>query len=205
MKTIKLLTIVFVLAGIVILTPAAASAHSHVSVGVGYHHGWHHGHWGYGIWLWPLVFPCYPPAVYVNPYPPVVVPPVVVAPPLVAAPPITVVPQYIYKPPPPAYNDFDKVRLHKQQLMDQLKRIDKTEKLQAIDQLAGFSFDDQVRAALENILLSDPDAALRKAVAVSFGKVKNQKTLPVLEKVRLADSDKEVREAADSAISRIKS
>lgn len=49
-----------------------------------------------------------------------------------------------------------------------------------------------------------PNDATRKGVAVSFGKVKNQKALGVLEKVRVEDSDKEVREAADRAINRIK-
>jgi HEAT repeat protein len=50
----------------------------------------------------------------------------------------------------------------------------------------------------------DPDPELRKEVAESVAKVKNREVLPALEKARVEDTDKEVREEADKAIKKIK-
>jgi len=74
---------------------------------------------------------------------------------------------------------------------------------EAIKELAGFSFDDNVRAALENVLLSDPDPELRKEAAQTFGKVKNTKALAVLEKARVEDSSEDVRKEANQSIKKI--
>lgn len=120
---------------------------------------------------------------------------------------VSVRPQYYqYK---PGYNEntsklFDKLRQKKSELLKTLKIGDKANRTKAIAELVGFSFDDNVRKALEHILLKDPDPDLRKEVAKSLAKVKNRKVIPALEKARIADSDKQVREEADKAIKKIK-
>ncbi len=93
-----------------------------------------------------------------------------------------------------------KLQYKKSELLKQLQMPDKEQRMEAIRELAGFSFDDKVRQALENVLLSDPDPELRKEAAHSFGKVKNTKALAALEKARVEDASEEVRKAADEAI-----
>ena len=95
---------------------------------------------------------------------------------------------------------FEALRYMKSELLIKLQTPDKEQRMEAIEELAGFSFDDQVRYALENILLSDPDPELRRQVARVFGEVKNTKALPALEKARVEDSDEDVRKEADEAI-----
>jgi hypothetical protein len=97
-----------------------------------------------------------------------------------------------------------KLQYKKNELLKQLQAPDKEQRMEAIKELAGFSFDDKVRQALENILLSDPDAELRKEAARTFGKVKNTKALAALEKARVEDSSEDVRKEADESIKRIK-
>jgi HEAT repeat protein len=75
--------------------------------------------------------------------------------------------------------------------------------MEAIRELAGFSFDDKVRYALENVLLSDPDAQLREEAARSFGKVNNTKALAALEKARVEDPSEDVRKEADESIKKL--
>jgi hypothetical protein len=88
----------------------------------------------------------------------------------------------------------------KSELLKQLQAPNKELRRQAIKELAGFSFDDNVRAALENILLSDPDPELRAEAAHSFGAVKNANARAALEKARVEDPSVDVRKAADEAI-----
>jgi len=91
----------------------------------------------------------------------------------------------------------------KSELLKQLQAPNKEQRREAIDELAGFSFDDNVRAALENVLLSDPDPELRKEAAQAFGKVKNTGARAALEKARVEDPSVDVRKAADEAIKSI--
>jgi len=91
----------------------------------------------------------------------------------------------------------------KSELLKQLQAPDKEQRRQAIAELAGFSFDDNVRQALENVLLSDPDAELRREAAQAFGKVKNTGARAALEKARVEDPSEDVRRAADEAIKSI--
>jgi HEAT repeat protein len=72
-------------------------------------------------------------------------------------------------------------------------------------ELAGFSFDDNIRQALEEVLLSDPDAELRQSAAQALGEVKNVKARPALEKARVQDPSEDVRRAADQAIKKLES
>ncbi len=88
-------------------------------------------------------------------------------------------------------------------LLDRLAWGNKWQRLEAIENLAEFSFDDKIRKALENVLLSDPDPELRKQVARVFGEVKNTQALPALEKARVEDSNEDVRKEADNAIKKI--
>ncbi len=96
-----------------------------------------------------------------------------------------------------------KLQSKKNELLKMLETGDKEQRIEAIRELAGFSFDDKVRYALENVLLSDPDAQLRKEAARSFGKVKNIKALPALEKARVEDSSEDVRKEADQSIKKL--
>jgi hypothetical protein len=93
------------------------------------------------------------------------------------------------------------LQYRKSELLKQLQMPNKELRKEAIKELAGFSFDDNVRAALENVLLSDPDPELRAEAAHSFGEVKNTGALAALEKARVEDPSVDVRKAADEAIS----
>lgn len=98
----------------------------------------------------------------------------------------------------------ERLRQKKSELLKVLRIGDKERRIQAIRELAGYSSDDGVRKALENILLSDPDPELRKEVATSFGRTENRKVVAALEEAKAADSSKEVRQAAYRAIILIK-
>jgi hypothetical protein len=97
-----------------------------------------------------------------------------------------------------------KLQAEKNELLKTLETGNKEQRIEAIKELAGFSFDDKVRDALENVLLSDPDAQLRKEAARTFGEVKNTKALAALEKARVEDPSEDVRKEADQTIRKIK-
>lgn len=88
----------------------------------------------------------------------------------------------------------------KSELLKQLQAPNKELRRQAIRELGGFSFDDNVKAALENILLSDPDPELRAEAADAFSAVKNGNARSALERARVEDPSADVRRAADDAI-----
>jgi len=96
-----------------------------------------------------------------------------------------------------------KLQSRKNELLKMLETGNKEQRTEAIKELAGFSFDDKVRLALENVLLSDPDPELRKEAARSFGKVKNAKALAALEKARVEDASEDVRKEADQSIKKL--
>ena len=99
---------------------------------------------------------------------------------------------------------FEKLRRRKSELLKKLKIGDQAIRKETIRELAGFSFDNKVREALEIVLLSDPDPELRRQVAKSFGKTSNKRVLPALEKAEADDPDREVREEAYKAIIKIR-
>jgi hypothetical protein len=108
----------------------------------------------------------------------------------------------------PTYNTdtqklFKRLRVKKAELLRKLKVTDKKRRQEIISELAGFAFDEKVKKALEDILLFDPDPELRIEAAKSFAKVKNDKAIPTLEKVRIEDPAEEVRKEADKAIKTI--
>jgi HEAT repeat protein len=92
------------------------------------------------------------------------------------------------------------MRQRKSELLKVLKIGAKQDRTAAIRDLAPFSFDDKVRAALEDILLSDPEPELRKQVAILFSKTTNKDAVPALEIAKAKDSDRDVRQAAYRAI-----
>ncbi|OHB56276.1 MAG: hypothetical protein A2173_05395 [Planctomycetes bacterium RBG_13_44_8b] len=99
---------------------------------------------------------------------------------------------------------YEKLRSKKTELLETLKIGSKENRKKAISELAGFTFDDKVRGALENVLLSDSDPQLRKEVAISFEDTGNKKVLPALEYAEAEDPSREVRQAAYRAIIMIK-
>jgi len=92
------------------------------------------------------------------------------------------------------------MREHQSELLKVLKIGEKEDRLSAIRELAPSSFDANVRAALEEVLLSDPDAELRKQVATSLGKTENPNVTGALKMAKDKDPDRGVRQAAYRAI-----
>jgi hypothetical protein len=99
---------------------------------------------------------------------------------------------------------FEQIRRRKSELLKKLKIGDKHKCQEAIRELAGFSFNDNVRFALEEVMLTDPDVELRIEVARAFGKITNKKVLPALQKAEVYDPSMEVRQEAHKAILKIK-
>ena len=195
MKTIKFSILAILTAILLSLTSVSFAGGHH-----GGYHSCHYGHHGHGHYYGSFLFAF-----------PLWFPPVVCSPPVVCDPPVVYTPRCVVVNPPPApvpqvnYEGLDKIRLKKENLLCQLKSPDKPQRLAAVIELGGFSFDDCVKAELENILLSDPDPAMRIAAAHAFAGVKNQGALPTLQKVKVADPEAGVRQAADTAINQIKS
>lgn len=96
------------------------------------------------------------------------------------------------------------MRRRKSEQLKILKTGDKEKRIQAIHDLAGLSSDNEVRRALADVLLSDPDPELRKKVAVSFGKTSNRALLAALTEAKAKDPSRDVRQAAYRAIIMIK-
>lgn len=208
MKTTRFGLVLIAVLCFLLWSSNTALARTRVYVGVGYgysdfrhgfyhHHGWghHHPYWGpviIGGGYWYDWGPDY----YV------VTPPMVVE-----RAPVVVERQTVVVPPKGCDKDtqalFEDLRNKKNELLKKLQTPDKEQRKAAIDELAGFSYDDNVRQALENVLLSDPDPELRKEAARMFGEVKNVKALAALEKARVEDSNEDVRKEADKAIKKI--
>ena len=99
---------------------------------------------------------------------------------------------------------FEEIRRKKSELLKRLKVCDKDKCKKAIRELASFSFDDEVRLALEDILLTSPDVELRKEVAKALGKTSNKKVLAALQEAKVYDPSMEVRLVAHNSILKIK-
>jgi len=201
-----------------------AWARTHVSVGVGFGHpGFHHGGHGYyghgwghrnfhrstvivgGFWGWPGYYPgyYYPYPYSYDPYPDYYV---VQPPPVVAVPPPVIEQQPVVQPIEESKDTqalFESLRTKKNELLKVLVIGDKSHRISAIAELAGYSFDDNVRLALEKVLLSDTDPELRLEAAKAFGEVKNLKAIPALEQARVQDSVTDVRKAADLSLKKL--
>jgi hypothetical protein len=199
MNRTRYLFVVLALAGMALLAPAVASAGVSVGIGVGvgahYHHHMH-GYYVYG--------PAWPDYYYYDPWysDPWYYPgPVVVGPPVVVERPRIVVTQP--RPPaPPKEPDLvgEKLQQKKSEQLKKLKIGDTNSRLQAVKDLEPFESDAKVRTALEQALLSDRDAQVRKAVAEMFGRLQDKNTLRVLKQANKDDSDRDVRQAAYKAV-----
>lgn len=93
-----------------------------------------------------------------------------------------------------------RMREQQSELLRRLRIGDKENRLGAILELAPFSFDANIRAALEEVLLSDPDAELRKQVATSLGRTENPNVTAALKIAKAKDPDRGVRQAAYRSI-----
>lgn len=223
MKAVKITSIAVITGLLLIGLTNVALARTNVSVGIGighpgfyggYHYGpyrWHHYPYrsefiiGGPVW-WPgyydYYYPYYYPGYYVVDPPPVVVerPPVVVE-----KQPATVQPNVVQ---PKGVDEntlqlYKNLREKKSDLLNKLQTGDKDAQIQAIRDLAGFSFDDNVRLSIESALFTSGDTQMRIEAAQALGSVKNTKALPALEKARVDDADAGVRRAADTAIRNI--
>jgi len=222
MKTIKFGLALTAALCLLVWFSNAASARTHVSVGVGVGYpGFHGGYYAGGPYRYPHHYcyygsgwgPHYYPYretfivggdwYYAPDYYAVAPPAVIERPPVVVEKQVVVV-QQPQVPDKDTQALFETMRYKKGELLKQLEMGDKEQRKQAINELAGFSFDDKVRESLENVLLSDPDQELRKEAAQAFGKVKNTKAMAALEKARVEDSSQDVRKEADNTIRGLK-
>ncbi len=179
------------LVGVALLTPGIASAGFQIGIGVGtsFGHYHHHGYYGYYGWYgWPGYY-YYDPWWY---YPA----PVVVSPPVREH----VVVRDYYPPAPPKDLVSEKVQQQKSELLKKLKIGDTADRVQAAKDLEPFARDGSVRTALEQALLSDRDAQVRKTVAEIFGRLQDKGTLRALKQAQQNDSDRDVRQAAYKAV-----
>ncbi len=226
MKAAKITLAAIVTFAVIVVVSNTVLARTNVSVGIGvggpgFYPGWY-GYYGAGwggrhhrshgsaviidgYWGWPGYYPS-----YYYPYPdyyysdyyypgyyyPAPPPPVVERPPVVVERPAVVRPVR-------ESSDYSSLREKKSELLKVLMIGDKEHRINAINELAGYSFDDNVRLALEKVLLSDTDPELRVAAAEAFGEVKNPKAIPALENARVQDSVTDVRKAADLSIKKL--
>ncbi len=187
-----------------------AGHYSHSGAGRYYHSGVRIGI-GFGYYDWPGYYPYYypyypyyyPGVVYVEPYYP---------PPVVAAPVVVQQPAVVYTAPAPApvqdnnapalvdEHFLEYARNKKAELIKQVQSADKAERIKAIVDMAGLTFDEAVRENLKSIATKDTDPDLRREVVRALGKSKNPQVIPILEEVRVNDDNKEIRQAADQAI-----
>jgi hypothetical protein len=183
-----------------LLMPGTAGADVHVGIGfggfIGPHHHDHHWHGGWSVGIgWPWYDPWYGP--WYDPYPVVVAPPVVVQR-------HVVVKERKPPAPAPAVKSADPLSERQQQersaLLRKLRIGDVNSRVQAVNDLGRFAHDDKTRTALQDALLSDRDAQVRKAVAELFGRLKDKRTLPTLKRAYAADADRDVRQTAYKAI-----
>jgi hypothetical protein len=209
MKTVKFALISIMAIGVLAGFSSPALARTRVSVGIGFgfplyhHHGFHHRYYGhYGRHYRPYWGPVivgggywydWEPSCYVETRPVIIerTPVIIERQPAVVQPPMV------------NENTFRDLRQKKSEFLKILQIGDRDNRIKAINELAGFSFDDKVRQAIEKVLFSDPDAELRLTAAQSLGKVKNHKALAALEKARVEDENADVRKAADESIKKI--
>jgi hypothetical protein len=196
MKTLRyiLLTVVSVILIMSATTDARPYHRGHYYMHGGYHY--RHHYW-FGFGYYPLYYPFgYP--YWVDDYPDVFFETSVVERPVVVAH-KTSVPMFQQ-----SSETFADVRDKKGELLKQLQSADKAERMKAITDLAGYTFDDSVIEKLKDILLNDPDADLRKEVVNTFGKSGNKQLILILEEARTVDNNKELFPDIDQAVRKIK-
>ncbi|MFA5553597.1 MAG: HEAT repeat domain-containing protein [Phycisphaerae bacterium] len=205
MKRARIIAIsIFCLAAGVINTASARSSVS-IEVGVGYYpnyyRGWHHrGYYGYHR-PWRRYYPYRSAIILDSGYcydrrPQYCVP----RPVIIEKQTLVLNPQGMEK---DSQELFRTLRNKKTELLAKLQRGNARQIRETINELGGFSFDDTVRAALEDVLLQHPDAEVRALTAEVFGNVRNINALPALQKARLEDPKEQVRKAADNAIEKM--
>lgn len=96
------------------------------------------------------------------------------------------------------------VQLNKPDLLEMIGSPQKKLRTRAVDGLADFSFDAEIRRAMEKVLLSDPEPDLRRKAARALGKATNTEVLPALQKAKAADPNHGVRQQAYRSIILVK-
>ncbi len=184
------------MASLALLTPGAAPARVHFSIGFRTFigpchpvHGWHSWYW-YDPWLYDYWL--------------VRGPSVVVEAPLVVRDRHVVVEEVRLPRARPKVEGAEQLSPELQRKRGELLKIlrigDVSSRVRAAHDLAPFAADETVRGALERALLSGRDPMVRQAVAELFGRLKDEKTLPALKRAYAEDLSREVRQAAYRAI-----
>jgi hypothetical protein len=226
MRTAKITLVSIITLVLVVGLSSMALARTNVSIGVGVGgpgfypggYGYYGAGWGWrhhhgsavivgGYWGWPGYYPgyyyqypgYYYPDYYYSAPPPVVVERSTV----VVERPAVVQPAQPVQESSDTQALYGSLRERKSELLKVLMIGDKAHRISAINELAGYSFDDNVRLALEKVLLSDTDPELRQEAAKAFGEVKNLKAIPALEIARVQDSITDVRKEADLSIKKL--
>ncbi len=99
---------------------------------------------------------------------------------------------------------FTEIRLKKADLLELIKSPEKELRAKAVEGLVGFCFDKEVRAAMEDVLLSDPEVELRRQAAKALGRVSNKEVLSALQAAKAGDPDHGVRQEAYKSIILVK-
>jgi len=95
---------------------------------------------------------------------------------------------------------FAEIRLKKADLLELIKSPEKELRVKAVEGLTGFCFDKEVRAAMEDVLLSDPEVELRRQAAKALGRISNKEVLSALQAAKAGDPDHGVRQEAYKSI-----
>lgn len=99
---------------------------------------------------------------------------------------------------------FAEIRLKKEDLLEMIKSTEKELRAKAVEGLVGFCFDKEVRAAMEDVLLSDPEVDLRRQAAKALGRVSNKEVISALQAAKAGDPDHGVRQEAYKSIILVK-
>jgi hypothetical protein len=185
-----------VLALAVLALPGTTDARVHVSIGFGTHIGgygphvwWYDGwprHYGpYRPWRWYSYGPIWYDPIYIGP--PVVVERHVVVEKPAPAP-------RAAEPPSAAVSEARQQK--RSELLERLRIGGETDRLDAAKELAQFTGDEKVRAALERALLKDNDESVRMAAAETLVKQSGMKAVPALKQAYKEDGSRQVRQAA---------
>jgi hypothetical protein len=195
MKAVRFRLAIGGLICLLVLT-GTAKARIHLSIGLGtsfghhypryYGHGYPHHRW-YGGYYGPWPGHCYSPrsSLWIHQSYPIVL-----------SPPLRVKTPAENPRPKPQPQLSQSMRQQQSELLKVLKIGDKENRIGAICELASFYFDEKAQAALEDILLTDPDPEIRKKIATSLGKTANARVTPALKIARAKDPDRGVRQAA---------
>ena len=88
----------------------------------------------------------------------------------------------------------------RREMLERLRIGDEDNRVQAVQETAGFVGDEKVREALERVLLSDRDAGVRAAAARALVKQSGSRAVPALKQAYADDASRQVSQAAYRAL-----